>query len=169
MGANFENIKPWGQWIDAKIAEYAELKEAADVAAAKAKEAADLAGAVKAELTEIVEKFGARHTEKSKRLQGVRNFATTTTATRISIDAEKVEDLRTWLEKEELPAVAEKFFVAQTTYSLVQGPQDVLRTLTLGKRIHTKISALLGLCFQIKTNVPSLKVEVAETEPLAAA
>lgn len=169
MAIDINEVKPRAQWIDAKIAEYQELKEKADVAGAAAKLAADAAGVVKAELTELVEKFGARHTEKSKKLAGVHNTATTTTATRVTIDAERVEELRVWLDKESLPDVAQRFFVEQKTYSLVEGPAEVLKTLTLGRRIQTKITAMLGLCFAIKTNAPSLKVEVVTPEKPTAA
>jgi hypothetical protein len=121
---------------------------------------------IKAELVTLVETFGFRHTEKSKRLAGDHSHATTTTATRVSIDDAAVETFRSYLADRELTEISGRFFVEHVSYSLVEGPQEVLKTLSLGKKIRDKVASLLGLCFQIKTNAPSLKVEtVAPAEP----
>lgn len=155
---------PTKKKIDELVNEYAKAQNEATAAKTAASVAAGLADAVKVRLVAMVETFGVRHTEKSKRLYGLHNFATTTTGTRTSIDDEAVETLRTYLQKEDLLEISGRFFVAHTTYSLVDGPQEVLKTLSLGTRIRNKISSLLGQCFQIKTNAPSLKVETVEPE-----
>lgn len=141
-------------------------KREADSLAAVARLKSDAADVIKGELVAMVETFGARHTEKSKRLKGLHNTATTTTATRVSIDPTAVETFRAWLDTRELAEISGRFFVEQVTYSLVEGPQEVLKTLSLAKRIRTQVESLLGRCFQIKTNAPSLKIEtVAPAEP----
>lgn len=145
--------------VDALIDQYAKLKDDADAAATVARVAGSLADEVKVRLVTMVEAFGSRHTEKSKRLAGIRNTATTTTATRTSVDDAAVENFRSYLDSRELTEVSGRFFVAQTTYSLVQAPAEVLKTLSLGKKIREKMESLIGLCFKIKTNAPSLKVE----------
>lgn len=152
--------------VDALIDEYAKLKKEADATATVAKVAAGLADEVKQRLVALVEAFGSRHTEKSKRLEGLHNTATTTTATRVSVDDSAVEELRGYLVEKDMVEICGRFFVAHTTYSLVEGPNEVLKTLSLGKRIREKIASLIGLCFKIKTNAPSLKIEtVAGQKP----
>jgi hypothetical protein len=155
---------PTPKQIDALIVKYAGLQQETIAAGAASRKASDAADVVKAELTLMVESFGLAHTDKSKRLVGLHNTATTTTGTRVSVDDAAVDGLREYLDKTELPELAGRFFVARTTYSLVQGPAEVLKTLTLGKRVRTQISSLLGLCFQVKTNAPSLKIVVVDPE-----
>lgn len=153
---------PAPKQIDKLIAQYAEaLLEAASTGQA-AKVSSDAAGAIKIRLTEMVEKWGRRHTEKSKRLEGHHNTATTTTSTKTSIDDAAVEKLRVYLGTTETPELAEEFFLAHTSYSLVSGPDEKLKTLTMGGRLRTKITGMLKGCFKIKPNTPSLKVELAE-------
>lgn len=153
---------PTPEEIDTLIANYAEAQGEAMAIGAVAKLKLDAAGVLKAQLTATVEQWGARYTEKSKRLAGAHHTATTTTGTRIAIDPAAVAQFKDYLDSAELPDVVERFFLAHTSYSLVDGPTEVLRTLDLGKRIRAKIAALVGLCFQVKTNAPSLKVDVAE-------
>jgi hypothetical protein len=150
--------------VDALVKRYADAKSDADSIAVVAKMKNAAADKIKAELVTLVETFGFRHTEKSKRLAGDHNLATTTTATKVSIDDEAVEKFRTYLGDQELTELAGRFFVAHTSYSLVEGPQKVLKTLSLGKRIREKIGMLIGLCFKIKTNAPSLKIETVTPE-----
>ncbi len=157
--------QPTPKQIDDLIAEYAAAKSNAQMMAAVAASAADEAGEIKERLTAMVEQWGRRHTEKSRRLFGLRNTATTTTATRVSIDDAAVEKLRAYLGTTETPRLAEEFFVAHTSYSLVSGPDEKLRSLNVGGRLRTKITAMLKSCFEIKTTAPSLKVELAELKP----
>jgi hypothetical protein len=156
---------PTPKQIDELIAEYAAAQNEAAALGAAAKLLSDKAGEIKASLTATVERWGARHTEKSKRLAGLRHLAQTTTATRVSIDDAAVEKLRAYLGTTETPELAQEFFVAHTSYSLVSGPGDKLKTLTMGTRLRTKITGMLKGCFTIKTSAPSLKVELAELKP----
>jgi hypothetical protein len=158
---------PTPKAIDELIAEYADAKSKVDAAAAAAKITSDAAGEIKDRLTAMVEKWGARHTEKSKRLAGQHNTATTTTATRVSIVDEAVEKMRGYLASSKTPELAGEFFEAHTSYSLVSGPAEKLKTLTMGVRLRRKVTEMLQACFEIKTNAPSLKVELAELKPAA--
>jgi len=153
---------PAPKQIDKLIAEYAAAQTEVAATAAVAKVASDAAGLIKIQLTAMVETWGARHTEKSKRLEGNHNTATTTTGTTTTIDAEAVEKLRSYLGATKTPELAEEFFLAHTSYSLVSGPDEKLKTLTMGTRLRTKITGLLKGCFKIKPNTPSLKVVLAE-------
>jgi len=150
--------------VDALVKKYSDAKENSDAAKAAASVLAATTDAAKAELVTMVESFGARYTEKSKRLKGVHSIATTTTGTRTSVDDHAVEEFRSYLDKQELVELSGRFFVARTTYSLVDSPGEVLRTLALGKKLRDKIAALIGLCIKITTNAPSLKVDTAVAE-----
>jgi hypothetical protein len=152
---------PTPKQVDALIAEFAAAQSVALAAGAEAKARAAVADEVKARLTAMVEMFGARYAEKSKRLAGLRNTATTTTATRVTVDDKACDELRAYLDTVKLPGIAEKFFSVRTTYQLVASPAEVLKTLTLGARIRANISALVRGCFQVKVNSPSLKVDIA--------
>jgi hypothetical protein len=156
---------PTPEQIDQLIAEYAAAKSDAEIMAAELATKADFADGIKARLTAIVERWGGRHTEKSRRLAGLHNMATTTTATRVSIDDAAVEKLRTYLATTKRPELSQEFFVAHTSYSLVTSPDEKLTTLTMGARLRTKITVMLKGCFKIKTSAPSLKVELAEIKP----
>lgn len=163
--AESNETAPTPKQIDRLIAEYAAAQSEAAGHAAVAKTSSEAAGEIKLRLTAIVEKFGSRHTEKSKRLAGLHNTATTTTATRVTIDDAAVEKLRGYLATTESPELVEEFFVPHTSYSLVSGPDEKLKSLTMGARLRTKITGLLKNCFEIKTQNPSLKVELAELKP----
>jgi len=170
MADNIETApeaRPTPKQIDELIAKFAQAQSIDVAAAAGLKTMTDATSVMKTELTAMVEKWGGRHTEKSKRLTGLHNFATTTKATRVSIDDEAVEKLRGYLGTSKRPELAGEFFMAHTSYSLVSGPDEKLKTLTMGARLRTKITAMLQGCFKINTNAPSLKVELAELKPAA--
>jgi hypothetical protein len=156
--------RPTPQQIDQLIAKYAEAQAEAASYSATAKIAGDAAGEIKIRLTAMTEKWGGRHTEKSKRLAGLHNTATTTTGTLVSVVADKVEKLRVYLGTTKTPELAGEFFVEHTTYSLLKGPGEKLKTLVMGTRLRTKITGMIAACFDIKTKTPSLKVELAELE-----
>ncbi len=161
---------PTPKQIDDLIAEYAAAKGLADTLAEPAKKASDAAGEIKLQLTEMVEAWGARHTEKSKRLIGLRNTATTTTATRVTIVDAAVDKLRAYLETTETPELAAEFFVPHVSYSLVSGtggPAEKLKSLTVPQRLRKKIATMIQRCFEVKTSAPSLKVELAEVTDAA--
>ena len=160
-------MAPTPKQIDKLIVEYAAAlsevvaaTEAASISNAAARE-------IKERLTAMVEKWGGRYTDKSKKLEGLHNTAITTTATRVSIDDAAVEKLRVYLANTETPELASEFFVSHTSYSLVKGPDEKLKTLTMGAKLRTKIKGLLKGCFKINTNTPSLKVELPELKPAA--
>lgn len=158
-----EVLAPTPKKIDALIAKYSELQadmDAADEVWTAAKTRVD---AAKAELVDLVEQFGAQHAGKSKRLEGVRNSATTTTGTLTTVDAAAVDKLKAYTDGADIPQLTQRFFSERVSYQLVDGPGEVLKTLDLPTRIRTKLTALVALCHQVKTKAPSLKVDVAET------
>jgi hypothetical protein len=150
--------------IDALVREYAASAAAVAFATGMLGTANKAQGEIKVRLITMVESFGFRHTEKSKRLLGAHSTATTTTGTMLSVDAAAVNTFKTYLDTSGVPQLTERFFSAHTSYSLVDGPADVLRTLDLGKRMATKIASMVGLCFKVTTKAPSLKVESVTPE-----
>lgn len=138
--------------VDVLVKRYDEAKTAAEAAKTKADE-------LKGELTELVERFGFQHTDKSKRLVGNHHMATTTTATKVNIVDAAVEKFRGFLQGEKLKGLAGHFFVARTTYSLVDAPGEVLKGLQVATPLRNKISGMIAQCFEIKVNNPSLKIE----------
>jgi hypothetical protein len=160
-----EEVKaPTPSQIDALVREYSGSAAAVAFASGMLSTANKAQGEIKVRLIAMVESFGFRHTEKSKRLLGAHSTATTTTGTFLSVDAEAVTAFRTYLDSCDMPNLSERFFSAHTSYSLVDGPADVLRTMDLGKRVATKISSMVALCFKVSTKAPTLKIEVVTPE-----
>ena len=82
----------------------------------------------------------------------------------VSVDAAAVTAFKAYLDKTYEPDLVARFFSAHVSYSLVDGPADVLRTMDLGKRAAAKIASMVALCFNISTKSPSLKVETITPE-----
>jgi hypothetical protein len=161
-----EEVKaaPTPAQIDALVREYASAAAAVAFATGMLGTANKARSEIKARLIVMVESFGFRHTEKSKRLLGAHSTATTTTGTYVSVDAAAVTAFKAYLDKTYEPDLVARFFSAHVSYSLVDGPADVLRTMDLGKRAAAKIASMVALCFNISTKSPSLKVETITPE-----
>ena len=144
----------------------ARLKEWQKAAAEKRAAATAVAEEVKERLVAMVTAHGVKHAEKSMRLNGEHNRATVTRGTRVETVAAGVDNFKASLDKSKIPGISELFFTEHVTYSLVASPAEVLKTLDIGTRIRKKMTELIGLCFEVKTNAPSLKVEtVAAAKP----
>jgi hypothetical protein len=153
---------PTPKEIDRLIVEYASAQKTLMSAQVVAKVAGEAAGVLKTRLTAMVEAFGARSTECSRRLEGIRNSATTTTGRTLVTDGAAVEAFKTYLDASDMPDLVGQFFVAHTSYSMVAAPADVLAKLSLVERVRRKMASLLGLCNRVALKTPSLKVEVIE-------
>jgi hypothetical protein len=157
-----EEMKPpTPKEVDALIAEYADAQQIVAATRAAASVAQESADRVKTRLVEMVETFGRRHTEKSKRIEGIHNKATTTTATCVVTDAVAIEKLHEYVEQQDLVELEGKLFVKQVSYALVGSPDEVLRMMSFTARIRTRLTALVKSCFKITTRAPSLKIDVA--------
>ena len=156
-------VKPTPKEIDRLIVEYASAQKTLLSAQTISSVASAAAGKLKAQLTLLVEAHGVlQPSGKTKRLEGLRNAAKTTTGTTVSVAGAAVENFKTYLDKSEMPDLVERFFAKHVSYSLVAGPSEVLATLSLGERIRTKMASLLGLCNKVTTKNPSLSIEVIE-------
>lgn len=153
--------------IDALVFEF----EAAQKEAAAARAIASVAGSreseIKGRLIAMVESFGFRHTEKSKRLQGLRTIATTTVRSSFVVDQAKVGEFKTYLDSSQDPELIDRFFSKNISYSLVDSPTEVLKKLSLGARAMKKISEMLGLCTRITMSAPSLKIDTVKPDNTA--
>lgn len=156
--------RPTPAEIDALVLEYDKAQRKVLRAAVLAKGRAAAVDALKTRLIPLVQQFGEKHAEKSMRLKGLHNTATITTGTRTEVVAAGVTALKAYFDKSRLPALMKRFFQVHVSYSLVQGPGEVLKTLKLGKRRREILDALVHGCFDVKTNAPSLKVDVVEPQ-----
>jgi hypothetical protein len=121
---------------------------------------------VKERLVATIKAYGVKHAEKSMRLSGEHNRATGTWGTRVETVTAGVSNLKEALGKSKIPGISEMFFTEHITYQLVASPAEVLKTIKLTQRMREKINSLIALCFEVKTNAPSLKVEaVAAAKP----
>jgi len=150
--------------VDALVREYAAAQAVVATHKNDMKLAEKTSDELKAKLVELVNRHGFRHTEKSMRLEGLHSKATVTTGTRFVTDAEAVEGLRTYLDKQELTEISGKLFRQHVSYSLVASPQEVLASVDLPTKILNKLKSLVGICFKMETNAPALKVEIAEAK-----
>jgi hypothetical protein len=163
MSEKTEMVKaPTPAQIDALIGEYAEAQQAAIAMKTAQQVAQEAADRIKVRLVEWVETFGRKHTEKSKRLDGIHNKATTTTAVTTTTDPQAIDTLHQYLEKQELVELEGALFQKHVTYTLVASPREVLAKVSLAGRIRAKLTALVDHCFRTTTKAPSLKIEVAE-------
>lgn len=165
MSTKIEEVQaPTPKQIDALIAEYSEAQQVATAAKTASSVAQEAADRIKVRLVEWVETFGRKHTEKSKRLEGIHNKATTTTALTTVTDPVAIDTLHEYLEKQELVELEGKLFQKHITYTLVAAPREVLAKVSLAGRIRAKLTALVDHCFKTTTKAPSLKIEVAQVE-----
>jgi hypothetical protein len=155
-------VAPTPKEVDKLIVEYAAAQKVMLSAQTVSSVAAGAANKLKAQLTVMVETYGVRHTECSKRLEGIHGRATTTTGKTLSTDSTAVDTFKTYLDSSHMPDLVERFFTTHTSYSLVAAPDDVLKTLSLGTRIRDKMTSLLALCNKVGLRSPSLKVEYVE-------
>lgn len=154
-------VKPTPKAIDALILKYSGLESELDAADAVWTAAKVKLGAAKEELVALVEQFGSQHSAKSKKLDGARHSATTTTGTLTTVDAVAVEKLKAYTDGAEVPELSSLLFSERVSYQLVDAPNEVIGGLDMPTRIRTKLKSLVALCFQVKTKAPSLKVDVA--------
>jgi hypothetical protein len=160
-----EATAPSVKEIDDLIVKYSTARKAADAEKAVAKVSSAAADVVEEQLTAMVEQWGARHTEKSKRLAGLNgNTATTTTATPTVIVPTAVEKFLAFLREKKMVRFLGHFFERNISYSLVAAPAAVLKGLKIADETRETLAPLVALCFEVKKNAPGLKVECPGTK-----
>jgi hypothetical protein len=168
-GNSEQGTVPTPKEIDELIAECAAARKKAVAEKAVAKLSSEAADVIEARLTAMVEQWGVRHTEKSKRLTGLNgNTATTTTATPTVIVPEAVDKFLIFLRAKSMARLLGHFFKRQVVYSMVAAPAEVLRGLKLSDTIRETLTPMVAMCFEVKKNAPGLKVDYTELAKKAA-
>ena len=163
-------IAPTPKQIDKLITEYATARKTAAAEKAVAKLSSDAAGVIEERLTAMVEEWGTRNTEKSKRLLGLNgNTATTTTATPTVIVPGAVDRFLVFLRAKAMAKLLGHFFQRQVVYSMVAAPAAVLRDLKLSDELRETLTPMVAMCFEVKKNAPGLKVDCPELDAKKAA
>jgi hypothetical protein len=115
---------------------------------------------IEEEAAELVRNFGivVPNAEKSRRLNGRHSEFTLTKSDTITIDDERVEDLKAALEANSRADIFSRLFTVRSKYEVVDGADQVMRTETVSKRLSERIFSLFGRCIRVKANKPKLKV-----------
>lgn len=145
--------------VDALIAEYRNAQEICREADAVLLDA-------KMRLILAVDNFGQvpPHAEQSRRLEGRHNLATVTRSNVTTVNEDAVRRFQAFLAEAGYHDLFPRFFVPQTKHVLVEGARDVLKSLTLPRRVEEKIASLWGKAFDVKAKSPALKVEIVKPE-----
>lgn len=153
-------VPPSAEQIDGYIAQYEYAKKASD----EAKAALDIE---KDKLVFLADHFGhpAPGADQSIRLAGLRNAARITRGSSVVIDEPAVLELQKATKS--LPALFACLFSSQTTHKLLKDARKALLAVQVPQRRHEKLLAMFGKCFDVKTNAPSVKVEVIKPEKVA--
>jgi len=151
------NLPPSNVDIDNSIAGY-------EYAKAAAKQATLLADAAKQRVIFLVDNFGycPANAPQSKRLDGLRNTATVTRGSSVTVKEGAVQILAIAIAN--IPGLFKRLFTPTTKHSLVKGAADAIKALDLPERRLEKILSLFGQCFDVKTAEPSLSVSVIKAE-----
>jgi hypothetical protein len=100
--------------------------------------------------------------EKSRRLHGKLAELTVTKSDTLTINDERVEDLRQALEANYFGAFFKRLFTLRSKYEVVEGAEAALKAESLPKRLTEKVLNLWGRCISVKAKKPSLKVVIAD-------
>ncbi|MFC6645475.1 hypothetical protein ACFQBQ_07720 [Granulicella cerasi] len=155
------NYKPTDKDIDECVLEYQAAQELL-------RAAQDTHDEVKNRLIGIVRKHGSipDGASESKRLSGTRNAATVTVGKSTSLRESAIGDLREYLNERNVPQLFGRMFSIETKHKLVESAHDVLATVDLPKRTHDRIAQLFGVCIDVKTKAPVLKVDAITPEKI---
>lgn len=149
--------RPTPEQIDEKALQHRAAKQRCAEADAAFK-------AIEIDCAAMVKKWGVvpPNAEKSRRLTGHLSELTVTKSDTITIDDERVIDLRDALNTVGRLDFFKRLFAEQTKWELVDGAKTALKSEALPKRLAEKVLNMFGRCFQPKTKKPRLTVEIAD-------
>jgi hypothetical protein len=155
-------LPPTPEQIDSEIAAYEVAVSAASIAELAVKHA-------KEKLIWMADNFGTvpAHAELSKRVSGRRNTLTVTRGFTTSVNEPAVADLDVYLVEKGFGAIAPRLFAMQIKHTLIEGARDVLKTVSLPRRINEKVLSLFGRCIDMRPMAPKVKIEVIKPEKAA--
>jgi hypothetical protein len=147
--------------IDLEIVAYEVAVGAASIAEVAVK-------AAKERLIFLADSFGTipPHAELSKRLSGRRNTLTVTRGFTTSVNEPAIADLKFYHDDHHLNFF-DRLFAVQTKHQMIEGARDVLKTISLPKRVNEKVLSLFGRCIDMKPIAPKVKIEVIKQEKAA--
>ena len=116
------------------------------------------------EAVRMVTQFGIvpPNAEKSRRLSGRLAELTVTKSDTITIDDERVIDLRDALDTVGRLDFFKRLFTVHSKYEIVEGAESVLKSESLPKRLAEKVLNMFGRCINVKAKKASLKVVIAD-------
>jgi predicted lysophospholipase L1 biosynthesis ABC-type transport system permease subunit len=153
-------VPPTPAAIDAVIAAYEDAKRLARVASVEEDEK-------KKELIDLVKSCGypAPNAERSWRINGGLNTATVTTAVTVTVKESGVAKLKELLFGHGEGPLFFRLFSTREKHELAADSEEVLKTVSLPKRLLQKVQIAYGECISVKDKTPSVKVELLAKEP----
>lgn len=144
-----------------QIDELARVWQAAQLARLQAIEQVSL---LEIKLIDMVTLFGSvpAHAEKSRRLKGKLAEITVTKSDVLTINDDRVEDLKAVLDAVGRLDFFAKLFTLRSKYEFVEGAETALKSDALPRRLSEKVLNLWGRCISVKAKKPSLKVTIAD-------
>lgn len=151
-------LPPTPEEIDNEIVAYEVAVGAASIADLAVKKA-------KERLIFLADNFGSvpAHAEQSKRVCGRRNTLTVTRGTTVTVNEPAVAELKEYLTGP-TAQIFPLLFAQTIKHTLVEGARDVLKKLSLPRRLEEKVLSLFGRCIDLKAKSPSVKIEVIKPE-----
>lgn len=119
---------------------------------------------IEKEMIDMVTRFGVvpPFAEKSRRLTGVRAELTVTRSDTLTVNDERVGDLKSALEANGFGGFFPRLFALRSKYEVVEGAEAALKAQPLPKRLTEKVLNLWGRCISVKPKKPSLRVAIAD-------
>jgi hypothetical protein len=155
-------LPPTPEEIDNEIAAYEVAVGGASIAELAVKQA-------KERLIFLADNFGSvpAHAEQSKRVAGRRNTLTVTRGFTTSVNEPAARDLDFYLATQSGPNIFSRLFATQIKHTMIEGARDVLKTISLPRRVNEKVLSLFGRCIDMKPMAPKVKIEVIKPEKAA--
>ena len=151
---------PSKELIDTTCAEY-------DSALRMFQAAKELLDEHKERIVLLVDRYGyaPAGSEQSMRIDGNLATATITRSTTTTVNTAAANDLDLYLcTRSETAAIFNRLFARTTKFTFVEGAADALKTVALPARVSAKVAELFGKAISVKTNAPSVKVQLLEAE-----
>jgi hypothetical protein len=151
-----EITRPTPEQVDELAARYEAAKEALTEKKTEFE-------SIEQEAIEMVTQFGIvpPFAEKSRRLNGRVAELTVTKGDTLTVNDDRVADLKDALEANGRGDFFPRLFTLRSKYEVVEGAADALKREPLPKRLAEKVLNLWGRCITVRSKKPSLKVVIA--------
>src|SRR5579884_3132589 len=151
-----ETIRPTPEQIDALAERYESVKQELNEKKAEFE-------SIEQEAIAMVTQYGMvpPYAEKSRRLRGHLAELTVTKGDTLTVNDDRVTDLKEALEANGRGEFFGRLFTLRSKYEVVEGATDALKTEPLPKRLAEKVLNLWGRCITVRSKKPSLKVVIA--------